>query len=138
MYIVGGGIEARTSYYSQKFSKKVIITGAIYMFDYSIQSDNLSHPWLFRQANRISLFLSDLVIFISKDQLSVIMSHIKVKNLIAFHINSPEIYSVIRWYTNLSPKEPSMLGKSVFEFSHKEFSFGSRFERFRSMVEEMF
>ena len=272
---------------SKIFRKKVISTGALHMFDYSIQRDFYSHTWLFRQANRISLFLSDLAIFISKDQLLAITSHIKVKNpqllysslspsnelntqpvyskgkdkitlcyhshltlaqierkglcallpafkklrsknksvellifgasgdgvafiqefigtneledcvhlfldvsssdkfnlfkrsdllvnvshmegfgnacleamsvglpvavsrfgaspelvkeknLIAFHIDSAEIYSVLRWYTNLSLKERSMLRKSVFEFSQKAFSFGSRVERFRSIVKEM-
>lgn len=62
------------------FRKKVISTGALHMFDYSVQKDFYSHSWLFRQANRISLVLSDVVLFISKDQLLAITSHIKVKN----------------------------------------------------------
>jgi glycosyltransferase involved in cell wall biosynthesis len=61
--------------------KKVICTGAIHMFDYSGGNDTFfKKKFLYRILCRISLYLTDVNLFISNDQKNQITSHIKVNN----------------------------------------------------------
>ena len=86
--------------------RKIICTGALHMFDQSKQNDFFSHHFLFRITNRISLKLADLNLFISKDQLESITSHVKV--------NNPQLlYSAIQTPDKETVKEPNFTPKPL-------------------------
>ena len=86
--------------------RKTICTGALHMFDNSKQNDFFSHHFLFRMTNRIALKLADLNLFISKDQLESITSHIKV--------NNPQLlYSAIQIPDKKTPNELTFTPKPL-------------------------
>ena len=83
--------------------KKVICTGAIHMFDYSGGKDTFfKKKFLYRILCRISLYITDVNLFISNDQKNQITSHIKVNNphvaCSSLEKNHLETYSKIKKY----------------------------------------
>lgn len=60
--------------------RKVISTGAIHMFDYSRMPDFYSENLVYKIFTMLSLRMSDINIFMSKDQYLSITSHLKVNN----------------------------------------------------------
>jgi len=59
---------------------KTQVTGAVHMFDLSGASDFYSKPFLYRLTTRMTMYLADRNLFISRDQYLQITSHIKVNN----------------------------------------------------------
>ena len=62
------------------FNIKTYVTGAIHMYDISGSTDYYGKSFFYRFFSKISLRLSHRNLFISKDQLRQITSHIKTKN----------------------------------------------------------
>ncbi len=66
--------------FAKLFNVKTHVTGAIHMYDISGSSDYYGKSFFYRLFSKISLRFSHRNLFISKDQLRQITSHIKTKN----------------------------------------------------------
>ena len=62
------------------FRKKLIVTGALHMFDLSGGDDFFNTSFLKKQLSKISLRYADANIFLSRDQYQSVTSHIKTSN----------------------------------------------------------
>ncbi len=78
---------------SKLFNKKIIITGAIHMFDYSGAIDFYKKSFLYKAVTKFVLKYSDVNLFISEDQKQSISSHLKVNN-------PTLLYSSLNYKTN--------------------------------------
>ncbi len=95
--------------------KNIFCTGAIHMFDYSGAPDFYSSSILSRIFNKISLRIATHNLFISKDQLISITSHLKVTNPIllypslSFKYKNEEYGNNLNLINNLNENEFNFL-----------------------------
>ena len=65
---------------SKIFNKKILVTGAIHMFDYSGALDYYKRSFLYKFLNKLVLRFVDVNLFISNDQMISVTSHLYVHN----------------------------------------------------------
>jgi glycosyltransferase involved in cell wall biosynthesis len=65
---------------SKIFNKKILVTGALHMFDYSGALDYYKKSFIYKFLNKLVLRFADVNLFISNDQMTSVSSHLYVNN----------------------------------------------------------